>query len=188
MGIFGDYCAGKNSFAEFLRDIASEWHTVSIHRLLDPIIEAADAVGIKKTDANLQDLVAVLEQRYGKWILGEEIWRRAIKDVAELIILDGLRQAEDFVMFCRFPKNIAAHITAPPKVRHQRRPKKAVTEERDVMSCELFFPKESFRPTISEVNWEYENVGSLADLKRDAEHFYLQKVYPLLTPYRNAGK
>lgn len=186
VGIVGENGAGKDSFAESLKAITSDFDPVSMHRFSDPIVETADIWGIEKTRENLQALPIVIEERFGRGLLAATVEKRALLDRAWVVILNGMRWPADLEMLYRFPKNFLVYVTASQETRYVRMRERKEKAGEDAMSFEEFLRREMALNEVSiqtigvEADWKYVNEQSLNELKLAAGNFYLERLYPLL--------
>lgn len=186
IGIIGENGAGKDSFADFLKEVASTHNTVSMHRFSDPIVETAERWCIEKTRKNLQRIPVVLEQEFGTGLLAKAIGKRVFSDSARIIILNGVRWPQDLVMLRAFPCNLLVYITASPIIRYKRMRTRKEKKGESAMSWEQFLqeeqaPNEINIPVIGrEADWKYENEGPIEELHAQVYRFYHRTMYPFL--------
>ena len=186
IGIVGENCAGKDSFARFFKDVVPPVWSVEMIRFFDPISETARSFGIEKNRHNMQRIPVVLEQEFGKGLLANEIARRVEESDKDIVIANGLRWPQDLEMLRVFPKNILVYITATPETRYNRMRARKEKAGECMASWEQFLregaaPNEITIPVIGgHADWKFENEGTTDDLLLNVKEFFSEKIYHLM--------
>ena len=116
IGLVGETGSGKDVFCEYVKDNYDE---VSCFRFSQPLSEV---LGIFFNDIKKEDqqwLGTVLRERFGNNILGEAIRKKVNSINSGIVILNGVRAREEFLMIKEMGGNLI-YVTADSKLRWER--------------------------------------------------------------------
>lgn len=131
LGFSGQIGCGKGTVAKYI----AEKYGTSHYRFSDILREVSDYLRIEKTRDNLQDLSTVLRKRFGEDLLTKIIFEKVKEDPNDLIVVEGIRLAEDVEYLKRLPEFTFVFIEADPKVRYER----MITRNENVGDAEKTF-------------------------------------------------
>jgi len=123
IGLVGKPRAGKGTFVSSLEEVLRRQggrRTIASVRFSDPIRRTLDIWGIPDSRENLQDVIVILEKRFGKGLLAQAIRKQAIALSADIVILDGVRWPQDEELVRSLPNNFMVFVDASPETRFQR--------------------------------------------------------------------
>ena len=115
IGILGEKLAGKDTVAQYLVSKFGAEH-IKASRILDELLGVLD---LPITRRNEIDVGRGMESMFGEHIVGETVKKRVLKSKAPMVVINGLRQPNQFAD----AKNLGGkiiYITAPPELRYQR--------------------------------------------------------------------
>jgi dephospho-CoA kinase len=186
IGLVGENGSGKSAFAAELRRLVSG-KRVSYRKFSDILIESLTPWGvIESSRENLQRFPVVMEQAFGKGILSKAMHYRIARDIADIIIVDGVRWKTDVSMLKGFPKFILVYVTADPKVRFERIRQRKERDGEEFTTFEEFLKQEETETetTIKEIGLKadvkIQNNGSLCEFNKMTAEFYESVVKPAL--------
>lgn len=112
LGLTGSLCAGKGSFAEFLKQKGFQYVSLS-----DILREELDLLGIEKTRENLIKKGNELRATYGAAVLA----KKAISKInSPKAVVDGIRNPEEVKELRKIPGFYLIAVDAPLEIRFER--------------------------------------------------------------------
>ncbi|KKQ10187.1 MAG: hypothetical protein US28_C0024G0022 [Candidatus Daviesbacteria bacterium GW2011_GWA1_36_8] len=177
IGLVGEKGSGKETFGNFLMEIAKDEMIVRIH-FSDILKETLELWNIPQTRKNLQDLAVLFVKFFNKDALSYATFERAKKLNADLVILDGVRWKSDVTLVRQFPNNLLIYITADVKKRFDRLKKRNSKVGEGSMSFKQFLKEEKAKnelliPKIgARADIKLENNGSLDKFKKKIKEVY----------------
>jgi len=160
----GEIASGKSIVARHL----IEKREASYYRFSDVLRDILERLHLPNTRENLQSLGVALREPFGKDILANALKGDIGGDPADIIILDGIRYADEFDMIKDMGGRII-YVTAPAQTRFERVLKRGTRGE-DSITLEEFLGNEA-KPTeigIKELGDDadhiIENTGTMEEL------------------------
>lgn len=133
--------AGKGLFVEILKKLLPA-KKIAMIRSSDPWRDILRILGKEESRDNLSKTATALRAAFGDdGILIPVLRQRINATDADITILDGLRKPEELAA-ARECNGIVVYIAADPKIRFERRSKKAETTDERGMSWEQFMRQE----------------------------------------------
>jgi uridine kinase len=120
IGLTGEIGSGKGTFVTFLKELLSE-RTIVHQRFSDLLRETLALWSLPATRKNLQDVAIAMEHQFGDGTIANGAKQYALRTEADIVIIDGVRWLPDEKMIRGFPKGILVYITAPDRIRFERR-------------------------------------------------------------------
>lgn len=181
IGLVGEKGSGKETFGNYLLDKKS----LSIERIRfsDLLKETLSLWDIPHTRENLQKIVVVMDNAFGKGTLSNAVLKRVYKLNANIIIIDGVRWLTDEEFIRKFPKNLMVYITANVKTRFERT-KKRLEKVGEGKSYAQFLREEKAKNELligkigGRADVKIENNESLKEFKEKVEDFYTKFIQP----------
>lgn len=142
--------AGKGLFIDLVRKILPEKKIVSI-RFSDIWREILELLGQEESRENISQMATAIRAAFkNDGILVDAMQKRLEGTDADIVILDGLRKAEEVEPLVRNHRGILVYIAASPEVRFARRREHAETTDEKGMSWEQFLHQEEI-PTETSI-------------------------------------
>lgn len=158
IGLVGEKRGGKGTFAELLQEKLPRIQ-IECLRFSDIIGDMLDLVNYPRTRENMQKLpVGLMKLFDDDSIITKGMERRIRGQVADLVILDGIRTRADVLMLKKFPKNMLIYVTASQEIRYQRALKATGKVGENKISFEEFK-----RQDEAEIEKMIPAIGSTAD-------------------------
>jgi dephospho-CoA kinase len=178
--------AGKGLFVELLKKLLPRKRIVSV-RFSDPIREILEILGKEITRENTQILATAIRKGFDDEGVFAPVLQKRIQAIdADVIVLDGLRKAEE-VPYVRELGGILVSVSASPEVRYQRIKDRGENTGEQGMSWEQFLREEGGAPeiairTIGETMADatIENNGTVEEFEKKIQGFLNQYVLPKL--------
>lgn len=184
-GLVGEKGAGKQTFVNFIKQIASSPSTnahgprndkgeelkIRQVRFSDILAQTLIMWDIPITRANLQKLSIAMNETFGQTALAKAARFSLEGDTADIIILDGVRRDAEVRLVRSFKNNVLIYITAEQKLRYQRLKKRSEKVGEVGLTFEQFLQEEKSKaereiPKISKkADIKIENNGSLEKFK-----------------------
>lgn len=180
--IIGKSGAGKETVYQIIKEKLEENYRVSIHHFSDPLNEILDLLFVEKSRPNQQWLSTTLREKFGEQIIGDIIFKRAKKDLTDIVCLDGVRRPQDVVMVRHLPQNYLLFITASPEARFDRLKKRADRFGDAEKTWKQFLAEQSAESEmmIDEIGKQadlvIDNSGTLEDLRAQVATFLVHIV------------
>ncbi|MBI2022575.1 hypothetical protein HYS97_01860 [Candidatus Daviesbacteria bacterium] len=179
IGLVGEKGSGKETFGNFLMDIAKGKKVMRI-RFSGILNETLKLWSLDGTRHNLQHLAVVMEEGFSKGTLTNAIRKRVESLNADIVILDGVRWKTDEELIRSFGKNFLIYVTAETRLRFERLQKRQEKKD-EARTFEQFMKEEKAKnelliPQIGKrADFKVENNGTFEELKVS-----VQKLYPIL--------
>lgn len=181
IAVVGKSGAGKETIFQLTRallNIRSDrpWE-VSIHHFSDPLNEILGLLYLERARPNQQKISTVLRQAFGEELIGNVIYNRALKDMSDIVFLDGVRRAPDVVMLRRLPNSHLLCVEADPKVRFERLKKRADRPGDAEKTWEEFLKEQSAESEslideiAKEADFKIDNSGDVEWLRHQIQNF-----------------
>ncbi|MBI2338118.1 hypothetical protein HYU95_02945 [Candidatus Daviesbacteria bacterium] len=193
LGLVGEKGSGKQTFVNFLKQIASsrtprndksEASVIRQVRFSDILAQTLILWDIPITRSNLQKLSLMMSETFGQTALAKAAKFYFEGDRADIIILDGIRRAAEVRLVRSFPDNTLIYITADQKLRYQRLKTRSEKVGEVGLTFEQFLKEEKSKaekeiPKISKkADIKLENNGSLEEFKAKIRNLDLMLMQP----------
>lgn len=116
LGFSGQIGSGKGTVTGYI----VKKYNASYYRFSNILREVSDFLRIEKSRDNLQDLSTILRKRFGEDLLIKIIFEKVKEDTNEIIVIDGIRLADDLQYLQTFSEFRFVYIEADPRVRYER--------------------------------------------------------------------
>ncbi len=170
IGLVGETGSGKDTVAEYLRDV----YGAKLMRFSDPLKDTLSIYFDKLSKDDQAWLYEVFRERFGDDVLSKAIQKRVEDIDVELVIINGLRMPSDYDFMQRFPESKILYTTAPSELRWKRvagRGEKTDDDipfekfqELDRRSTEVHIPEIG-----AKADWKIDNTQDLEYLLREAD-------------------
>lgn len=194
-GLVGEKGAGKQTFVNFITQIASSSSTdaqgsrndkgevlkVRQIRFSDILAQTLIMWDIPLTRANLQKLAVQMSETFGQTALAKAAIFSIEGDSADIIIFDGVRREAEARLVRSFKDSVLIYITASQKLRYQRLKARSEKVGEAGLTFEQFLEEEKSKaekeiPKISKkADIRIENNGSLEEFKAQIKSLNLLK-------------
>lgn len=169
--------AGKGLFVEILKKLLPD-RKIEMVRSSDPWRDILHILGKEESRDNLSKTATALRAAFqDDGILIPALRNRIRATDADMIVLDGLRKPEELGLVHEL-KGTVVYIAASPKIRFERRTRKAETTDEEGMTWEQFVRQEqaatetsirSMGETMSDVR--IENNGTVEEFEKAIKRF-----------------
>jgi len=120
IGLVGEKRGGKGTFADLLKKVLPNAE-IECLRFSDIIGDILDILDLPRTRDNMQKLPVGLMRIFNDdSVITKAMERRIRCQLADIVILDGIRTYPDVKILRKLPKNILVYVTADQKIRHER--------------------------------------------------------------------
>lgn len=178
IGIVGEKGSGKQTFADFLKEIASD-KRINHMRFSDLLRDTLTLWNLSHSRSNLQKVAIAFNSTFGEGTVSRALHKRVENDPADIVILDGVRWLSDEKLIREFPLNYLVYITADAKIRFERLKKRndkigegemdfAQFEREEKVQTETYIPQIGERS-----NLKIDNGGTFEDLNQKTRNWYL---------------
>ena len=116
IGLVGQLACGKGTVAEYLK----EKYGASVYRYSTMLRDVLSRLYLEINRINMQDLSAVLREKFGEDILAKVMTEDVEKDPNKLIVVDGIRRMDDIKYLINEEGFILTKVTAKPETRYKR--------------------------------------------------------------------
>jgi len=177
IGLVGEKGGGKGTFTEYLKKIASSVR-ISHLKFSDVLVEVLTVLSLPTTRGNLQKAAQMIDEKFGEGTFSNSVYQRALKQDADIVVLDGVRWLPDEDIIRRFEDNALVYVTADPDTRFKRlkrRNEKAGEGEmtRGQFDREEEAPNEFFIPQIgSRADFKIINDGPVSYVEKCVDNFH----------------
>jgi dephospho-CoA kinase len=141
IGLIGRIASGKGVVSGYM---VQKYGAVT-YRFSDVLRDVLTRLGKPNTRENLQALGLHLRQIFGENVLAEVLKSQIQKDKHGVIVVDGVRFADEADMIRSFPNSFLIAVTAPVEVRYRRAVSRATRGEQKISFKE--FRKNEANPT-----------------------------------------
>ncbi|MBI2040218.1 AAA family ATPase [Candidatus Microgenomates bacterium] len=185
LGLIGEKGSGKQTFVNFLKEIASasprndgERLTIRQIRFSDILAQTLIIWDLPITRTNLQKLSIAMNATFGETALANAAKFSAEGDTAEVIILDGIRRETELELVKRMDHHILIYITADQKLRYQRLKKRSEKVGEVGLTFDQFMAEEKSKAEEKILilgkfaNLKIVNNGTLSDFEKKVNKFY----------------
>lgn len=191
IGLVGEKGSGKQTFVNFLRQIASsatpprndgEGLTIRQVRFSDILAQTLLIWDIPNTRENFQKLSIAMKNTFGQEALAHAAEFNIENDEADIIILDGARRESEIEIVKKQNPSLLVYITADQKLRFERLKNRSEKVGETGLSFEQFMKEEQVEtetliPKLgSKADVKIENNGSLEEFKKEIEKFYQEHI------------
>lgn len=133
---------GKGLFIDLVKKLLPEKRVISV-RFSDIWREIVRLLGQEESRENISQMATAIRAAFkNDGILVDAMQRRLKGIEADVIILDGLRKAEEVEPLVRSRDGILVYIAASPEMRFERRRQHAETTDEQGMTWEQFMRQE----------------------------------------------
>lgn len=140
---------GKGLFGDLVKKLLPDKKVVSV-RFSDVWREILGLLGQEESRENISQMATAIRATFkNDGILADAMQKRLAGIDSDIIILDGLRKAEEVEPLVRRRDGILVYIAAGAKVRFARRREHAETTDEKGMTWEQFLHQESLSPETS---------------------------------------
>lgn len=140
---------GKGLFIDLVRKLLPDKRIVSV-RFSNIWREILRLLGQEESRENISQMATMIRALFkNDGILVRAMEKRLAGIDADIIILDGLRKAEEVEPLVRRRDGVLVYIAASPEARFARRREHAETTDEKGMSWEQFMHQESLTPEIT---------------------------------------
>lgn len=194
-GLVGEKGAGKQTFVNFVTQIASSSSTIAQGprndkgeglkvrqiRFSDILAQTLIMWDIPITRANLQKLAIMMSESFGQTALAKAAIFSLEGDSADIIIFDGVRREAEARLVRSFKNSVLIYITASQKLRYQRLKTKSEKVGEVGLTFEQFLEEEKSKaekdiPEIAKkADIKLENNGTLEEFKANIKNLNLLK-------------
>lgn len=157
IGIVGKICSGKGIIAEYLCDK----HGASTYRFSDILRDLLQRLHLEDSRENLQNLGVALRNALGDGILADALKEDIKEDLAEMVVVDGIRYENEVELLRSLENNVLIFVTAPLETRYKRALKRGTRGEKGLIFEN--FKKSDERETEKLID----KIGERADVKID---------------------
>ncbi len=179
-GLVGEKGSGKQTFVNFIKQIASSYsphndkgEVLKIRqvRFSDILAETLIMWDIPITRANLQKLALMMSETFGQTALAKAAKFSVEGDTADIVIFDGVRREAEARLVRSFKNSTLIYITAGQKLRYQRLKTRSEKVGEVGLTFEQFLKEEKSKaekdiPQISKkADIKIENNGTLEEFK-----------------------
>lgn len=177
IGLTGQKGAGKEAFTNILKDLVAP-RTVGVEVFSAPLVQTARIWNQEISRSNLQGIHAAMKTQFGRDVLSNVIYQRALERTEDIIILDGARSQSDLAIVRKFPRNLFVYITADPETRWKRTAGRGQKTGEEITTLEQFMEEEKHSveeeiPLIgAKADFPVDNNGSPDELRSQVEEFY----------------
>jgi dephospho-CoA kinase len=119
IGLVGEKGSGKQTFVNFIKEIAPNL-TIRQVRFSDILAQTLVLWDIPQTRPNLQNLAIVMNEKFGAQALANAAKFSIEGDMADIIILDGIRRESEFKLVKEMKNSLVIYITAESDLRYKR--------------------------------------------------------------------
>ncbi len=168
IGVTGKIGSGKTSISNYLQE---KYH-FSEYQFSQILSDVLERLHLKKSRENFQKLGFLLRKEWPEVIV-DALEKDMGEGKKKLVVIDGIRYANELEMLKKFEKNILISVEAPTEVRYERCRKRGEKEE-DSISFEEFLASEK-----RETEKGIEGVSQLADYhleNKESKEELLKKV------------
>lgn len=177
VALTGERGSGKGLFVECFKELVPNKRIVSM-KFQDPLREILTMLNKPIARENYSALATALRTAFNdEGILVGAMKQRILASKADIVILDGVRKAEE-VPFIHEMGGILVYITADQKIRYERRKSNAEKVDEFGMSWETFLELDNLQPevtirtigeTLSDVT--IDNSGTVEEFKENIKKF-----------------
>ncbi|MEK7099064.1 MAG: hypothetical protein AAB916_00935 [Patescibacteria group bacterium] len=178
---------GKGLFISLVQKLLPERRVVSV-RFSDIWREIVRLLGQEESRENISQLATAVRAAFkNEGILVHAMQKRLAKTDADIIILDGLRKAEEMEPLVRNREGVLVYITASPETRFARRREHAETTDEQGMTWEQFMRLENLAPEVTirhigetMADITLENNGTVEEFETRVATFLTERIIPHL--------
>ncbi len=198
IGLVGEKGSGKQTFVNFLKQIATEPSAprndrggeiassrtprndivVRQVRFSDILAQTLMIWDIPNTRSNLQKLSLVMEEGFGQSSLANAAKFSIEGDMADVLVFDGIRRNPELDLVKNMPNSTLIYITADQKLRYERLKLRSEKVGEVGLTYEQFLEEEKSKaeiniPTLGKkADKKIENDGSLEEFKGKIEQLF----------------
>ncbi|MBI3103334.1 AAA family ATPase [Candidatus Daviesbacteria bacterium] len=182
LGLVGEKGSGKQTFVNFLKQIASspsaprndngEALNIRQVRFSDILAETLLIWDIPITRSNLQHLAIMMEDTFGQSALAQAAKFSIEGDEADIIIFDGIRRESEFNLVKDMAESRLIYITAEQKLRYERLKRRSEKVGETGLTFEQFLAEEESKaekaiPALGkQAGVKLDNNGTLDEFKQ----------------------
>lgn len=159
IGLVGEKGSGKQTFVNFLKSLNPDLNIRQV-RFSDILAQTLVLWDIPTTRPNLQKLSIVMNDSFGAQALANAARFSIEGDLADVIILDGIRREAEFKLVKSMKNNVMIYITAEQNLRYQRLKIRSEKVGEKDLSFEQFLIEEK-----SKAEAEIPKISKKADVK-----------------------
>lgn len=177
---------GKGLFVELVKKLLPEKRIASV-RFSDPIREILEILDKEVTRENTQILATAIRKGFGDEAIFAPALKKRIRNMdADIIILDGLRKAEE-VPYVHDLKGVLVYISVSPETRFERIKNRGENAGEKDLTWEQFLREEQGAPEVTikhagetMADVMIENNGTVAEFEGKIKNFLEEFVLPKL--------
>jgi dephospho-CoA kinase len=154
LGIAGEMGSGKEAAS---RHLVSTYHA-SAHNFSQILNDVLNRLNLEITRENQAPLSLVLRKTFGEDILAKVMYHDSVEDIADIVVVQGIRRVEDMTFLKQLPNFKFLYINADMDIRFERVGKRREKANDGTMSFEQF-----------EASHQYETEQTILDLKNYAD-------------------
>lgn len=159
IGLVGEKGSGKQTFVNFLKEILPD-KTIRQVRFSDILAQTLLIWDLPITRFNLQKLAIMMNATFGQTALANAAKFSIEGDLANVIIFDGIRRAQEAKLVNVMKNHLLIYITADQNLRYQRLKKRSEKVGEVGLTFEQFLEEEK-----SKAEEQISILGKKADLK-----------------------
>ena len=179
--------AGKGLFIRIIQRLIPDKKVVSV-RFSDVWREILHLLHKEESRENISNLATAIRALFhDDGVLVKAIASRLTDIDADIVVLDGLRKAEEVKPLVRDRNGILVYIAASPETRFGRRREHAETTDEKGMGWEQFMHQENLAPEImirhigeTMADYTIENNGTIKEFEEKVKQFLETYVMPRL--------
>lgn len=116
LGLSGEIGSGKGTVAKYI----VETYQANSYRFSDSLRDVMRRLYIEENRVNLRKVSLMLRENFGQDILSQVVVRDVIHDLAEIVIVDGLRRVEEWDYLREIPEFRLLYIESDLEKRYER--------------------------------------------------------------------
>ena len=174
IALVGPIASGKGLSEEY---ICQKYQAKSF-KFSSPLRSVLNTLGIEINRENMQNLSSDLRARFGKDLLARTVASFAIKEKAELVVIDGVRRMADISQLSKLDNFKLISIDASSKIRYQRVKMRNENVGDDKKSFKDFITEENresereIRSVMEKAHYRIINEADIPSLYRQIDNIF----------------